>query len=624
MRIFIAFCSLVFGQSILASPLTSPLISKYAYLNEQQLITNKDGSKEFGEARLFLREGIRVLYLKGDRFEMAFQHGRLVQDIFASGAMPKIAAMIESAARNSFPKIPGVVDPIIEGIYKTYSKSIINHAAKQHGVSFDEYVIEAYGLAAGSGYPIDKIIYAFLSPEILQIILGQQMRGQKDLPAPTAVNECTDFAIPPERSLSGGYIIGRNTDYSLNGFFDKYPTVIYYHPTDGAQPHMTLTSAGVHSAGVVGYNASGLFLGVHTIPTWDTSSKGHPAFDVGQHVLRTARSFDEAVAIFKTMLPGAGWAYTLVSAKERRTATIELSNSMLSVRETTGEDHIQTNHYLSKSMLSRNLDINATINEDTRARYKRTESMLNSGSGLIDARKAVSILADKTDPYSGEVKGLGNVIATHFTVTSAVIDTGSHSIYFANGLAPSSLTKFIQLPLIETFNPDTFLDEPYDTITEDSYHHDHPNQSLAEKMYIFAKNAYEIEMDPKKSRTLLNHVVLVDQTNPAYLYMLGLMEIKTGNATQARKTLNKCANMAKGHYHLACRYFSAKIDASNGAPRRATIAFEEILSKTDPLTEAPLIRAIKSNLNKLKRTNRLRFNPDTLSIFMPEGDVLAY
>lgn len=624
MRTSLVLAFLLFAQSAFASHLPSQFAEKYAHLAKQTLTINQDGSKQLGDARLFMRDGIRVLYLKGDRYEMAFQHGRLVQDVFAMGAMPKIASMIESAARNSFPKIPGVVDTVIEGIYRTYSKSIINYSAKKTGVSFDDYLIEAYGLAAGSGYPLDKIIYAFLTPEILQIILGQQMRGQKNLPAPSAVNECTDFAVPPERTTSGGYVIGRNTDYSLNGYFDKYPTVIYYQPTDGAQPHMTLTSAGVHSAGVVGFNASGLFLGVHTIPTWDTSSKGHPAFDVGQHVLRSARSFDDALTIFKSMLPGAGWAYTLVSTKENRTATIELSNSKLSVRETTGENHIQTNHFLSKAMLSRNLDINATINEDTRARFARSESLLGSSHDLIDARKAVAILADKTDPHSNQVKGLGNVIATHFTVTSAVFDTGTESLYFANGLAPSSLTKFIQLPLINNFNPDTFLDSSYETILHDHYHRDYPNESLAEKMYIAAKHAYELDLDANKSRSLLDHVVLIDPKNPAYLYMLALMEIKTGNPAKAHKTLTKCANLTAGHYNLTCRYFAAKIDAANARPDRAKHIFESILAEAAPKIEAPLIRATKANLKTLKRTNSLRFNPDTLSIFMPEGDVLAY
>jgi hypothetical protein len=624
MRNSLVLVFLLFTQSAFANHLPSQFAEKYAHLAEQSLTINHDGSKELGDARLFMRDGIRVLYLKGDRFEMAFQHGRLVQDVFAMGAMPKIAFMIESAARNSFPKIPGVVDTVIEGIYRTYSKSIINYSAKKNGVSFDDYLIEAHGLATGSGYPLNKIIYAFLAPEILQIILGQQMRGQKNLLAPSAVNECTDFAVPPDRTASGGYVIGRNTDYSLNGYFDKYPTVIYYHPTDGAQPHMTLTSAGVHSAGVVGFNASGLFLGVHTIPTWDTSSKGHPAFDVGQHVLRTAKSFDEALAIFKSRLPGAGWAYTLVSTQENRTATIELSNSKLSVRETTGENHIQTNHFLSKPMLSRNLDINATINEDTRARFTRSEALLGSSYGSFDVRKAVAILADKTDPHSNQVRGLGNVIATHFTVTSAVFDTGTGSLYFAKGLAPSSLTEFIQFPLINNFNPNTFQDTSYDTITHDHYHRDYPRESLAEKMYIAAKSAYEIDLDTKKSSSLLNHVVLIDPKNPAYLFMLGLMEIKTGNPAQAKKTLEKCANLTDGHYNLTCRYFTAKIDAASAQPVRATKIFEEILAEANARIEAPLIRATKANLKTLKRTNYLRFNPDTLSIFMPEGDVLAY
>jgi hypothetical protein len=106
--------------------------------------------------------------------------------------------------------------------------------------------------------------------------------------------------------------------------------------------------------------------------------------------------------------------------------------------------------------------------------------------------------------------------------------------------------------------------------------------------------------------------------------MLGLMEIKTGNPAQAKKTLEKCANLTEGHYNLASRYFVAKIDAANAQTDIAKHIFETLLAEADPKIEAPLIMAIKVNLKTLKRTNSLRFNPDTLSIFMPEGDVLAY
>ena len=624
MKILSVIFGLALSQQALASTMPLSLHEKYSHLKRLRLEIHPNGNKSFGEARLFMREGIHILYLKGDRFEMAYQHGVLVKDIFASGAMPKIASMIENAARNSFPKIPGVTNTVIERIYKSYTNSILNHASRETGVSVQEYLVEAHGLAAGSGYPVTDIIHAFLAPEILQIILGQQMKGQKYRLAPNGVNECTDFAVPPQKTSSGGYIIGRNTDYSLNGYFDKYPTVIYYHPTDGALPHLTVTSAGVHTAGVVGYNSSGLFLGVHTIPTWDTSSKGHPVFDVGQHVIRTAKSFDEAIAIFKSRLPGAGWAYTLVSTRENRTAAIELSNSKLSIRETSGEPHIQTNHFLSAEMANRNLDINAAINEDTRARLLRTQRLISQSGNEMDVPKAVSILADKTDPFSNIVKGLGNVISTHFTVTSAVIDSGTRTLFVANGGAPTSSTAFIQLPLIEEFNPDSFEEEPYNTIIDDRYHSEHPQQSLAEQMYIRAKHAYEIELDPKKSRELLHQTAAIDTQNPAYLYMLGLMEIKTGALDKAKNTLVRCGRLTKGHYNLACRYFAAKIDAANGRTRQAKDVFAEILLKADPKVEGALIRATRENLKKLKHRIKIRVNPDTLSIFMPEADVLAY
>jgi tetratricopeptide (TPR) repeat protein len=624
MYIVFALLGLISSQLAMASNLPNDLKTQYQSLLEQPLVTNADGSKELGKARLYIRDGIRVLYLTGDRFEMAFQHGRLTADIFQSGAMPQIAKMIEKAAKNSFPDIPSLVDPIINGIYRTYSNSIVKHSAHKMSLLPKEYLVEAYGLAAGSGQPLKTIIHAFLAPEMLQVILGQQMRGVKNLPTPQAVAECTDFAVPATRTENGGFIIGRNTDYSLNGYFDRYPTVLYYNPTDGSQPHMAVTSAGVHTAGVVGYNKSGLFLAVHTIPTWDTSTKGFPVFDVSQHALRHAKTFDEAVTIFQSMPPAAGWAYTLVSSNENRTATIEVSNSRLSVRETTGSIHVQTNHYLSKSMLSRNLDINATINEDTRARFERVFKLLEDTPKGFTVQNAVSILGDKTDPYSDSIKGLGNVVATNFTVTSAVFDTGKKSLYLASGLAPTSLTPFIELPLIENFDPETFTKTPYEYLLDDHYHHSYPNESRAEQLYIQAKHAYEIELNHEKARDILEQITTLDINNPTYLYMLALMQIKTGHFEQAQQTLNDCVNQASGHYRLTCQYFSAKIHGVGGKRDVALNIFNAILLEADPSLEAPLIAATQKNIKTLRRLLPLRLNPDTLAIFMPEADVLAY
>jgi len=624
MRYLAIFCALTTSSLVAAESIPTQITSKYKHLLKLDVNDDSPRVRTLGDAKLYMRDGIRVLYLRGDRFEMAYQHGKLLQEEIGNGALPKIGSMVESAAKNSFPDIPTVVDPIIEGLYKTYTTAIINHSAKMSNMTKDDYMTEAYGLSAGSGLALDIVVRAFLSPETLQIILGQQMRGQKNLPAPYSVNECTDFAIPPAKTLTGGFIIGRNTDYSLNGYFDKYPTIIYYNPTDGAQPYMSITSAGVHTAGVVGYNQSGIFLGVHTIPTWDTSMQGFPVFDVGQKVLREAKSFDDAVTILRAHLPGAGWTYTLVSTRENRSAAIEVTNSKLSIRETTGDHHIQSNHFISKSMLSRNLDINATINEDTRARYNRTQDLLTSLDHPADASAAVRILADKTDPLTNKISGIGNVIATHMTVTSSVIDTAKQSLYLANGMAPTSLTRFVEFPLIERFNPKTFQDETYETITENDYHTDHPAISKAEQIYIKAKDAYEIELNRAKALSLLEIVTQTDPDAVAYQYMTGLMAIKVRDYTKAQNYLRRCQEMATGHYKLACQYYIARTNASTGETDEALQNLQSILTEANPKTEGPLIRATIKSIRKLRRTGILRLNPDTLGIFMPEADVLAY
>lgn len=624
MKAHLFFIALISSSSAFGFEVPYELREKYSDLYNKELKTHPDGSKEFGDARLFMRQGIRVLSLKGDRFEMAFQHGKLLKNEIPQGALPKIAAMIQNAAKNSFPDIPAIVDPIIEGIYRNYSRSILKHSSQNMGISQDEYLLEAYGLAEGSGYKLDKVVYAFLSPEILQLILGQQMRGSKNLPSPQMATNCTDFAIPPHQTATDDYIIGRNTDYSLSGYFDKYPTVVYYHPTDGAQNYMSITSAGLHTAGVVGYNQSGIYLGVHTIPTWDTSMQGHPVFDVGQFVLRNAKNLDEALEIFKSMPPAAGWAYTLVSSKEYRSASIELSNNAIAIRETSGDAHIQTNHFIDSSMISRNLDINATINEDTRARYTRTENLITASSELFNHKMAARILGDKIDPQTNKVRGIGNVVATNMTVTSAVLDIGRKSLYLGNGLAPTSLTQFVELPLIERFDVNSFPNESFETFGNGDYHQNHPSISKAEQLYIKAKNAFELDLDAKTSLRILGEVVTSDPDNAAYHFMRGLMAIKTGETTTAYQALNTCSSLQEKHYRLACNYFIARLDGNSGNYQDAIERLKSIIQTAQPSVEAPLIRAVNRTLKQLYRTRRSKLNPDTLSIFMPEADVVAY
>ncbi len=80
---------------------------KYQEVYNSEITVESDESKRFHRGRLFKRGGIRVLSLKGDEFEMAFQYGRLLQKEIAEGALPETALLLEKAVRNAIPDIPG-------------------------------------------------------------------------------------------------------------------------------------------------------------------------------------------------------------------------------------------------------------------------------------------------------------------------------------------------------------------------------------------------------------------------------------------------------------------------------------------------------------------------------------
>jgi predicted choloylglycine hydrolase len=614
--------------SVFAYETPDRIKERYHSLYSLEVDSLPDGTRSFHDAKMFRRGGLYVLSLKGDPFEMAFQHGRLLKEEISHGALPQVALIVDNSVRTALPEIPFVTDFIIKYFYKTITDKMVAYGIKSTGGDADRALLEAYGMSEGSGIKLDDVIHAAFGPETLQVILGKQLSGSSLLKSEAyltpSLNECTDFSVQGRYTQSGDFLIGRNTDYPLNGTFDRYPTVIYYHPSDGSQKHMAVTSAGLHMAGVVGYNESGLFLGVHTVPTLDVSENGNSIFIVGQKVLREAHSFDEAVQIFRKYKPAAGWAYTLVSTQEKRHATLELSNHRTVVREDSDELHVQTNHYRTHEMVDVNLDINATINEDTRARQLRVEQLASQKQGTIGVQEAVDILADKWDPIHREHRGLVNVVAVHTTLSSSVFDSKNHKAYVASGWAPVSQSPYVEVPLIEEFNPDTFKSEKYSTVENKSFPTEYPSLAQAEQLFIEAKIAQETELDTGKSFQLLKQVVALDPQNAGYQFILAIMALKNQDFAAAEKALNACEKLKYHHYQLLGHYYLGRLLADQGDKIRAQKKLEKVLEGADLALEAPLIQATQKALEQLHNVGRVRLNTHRLPIFMAEADMLTY
>src|SRR5580765_6225645 len=215
------------------------LMRKYRYLYKEKVEKAPDGSWRFHQGRLFQRDGIAVLSLKGDAFEMAFQHGRLLQAQVKSGVLFKLSEIIPKLIQQAVTHNPLVHKVLLQVLNALGENILKTHIPPQ-------YFVESFALSEGSGLPLEKISDALLSMEALYILAKMAVKSDNMQISPLAFSGCSSFVAWGPHTPEGKMIIGRNLDYPLNGYFDANPVVMYCQPTDGGQRYVSFATAGLN------------------------------------------------------------------------------------------------------------------------------------------------------------------------------------------------------------------------------------------------------------------------------------------------------------------------------------------------------------------------------------------
>jgi tetratricopeptide (TPR) repeat protein len=582
---------------------------RYAALYEAEVVPTADGGATCAGGRLWRRRGVHVLHLRGDRFEMAFQHGRLLRDEIAHGSLERAARIAHDNIRNS------LGDGVLASAVSWYTNAAIAEPMLRNGLRRarergDDSLLDAYGLSEGSGVPVRTIVHAALGPESAQTLLGKTAGTV----TATDPSQCTSFAAWGSATAGGQLIIGRNTDYPLNGYFDAHPTVIYFEPTDGALRYMTVTSAGFHNAGVCGMNEAGIYLGIHTVPAATVSEEGLPIFMVGQQILREARTLDEVEALLEDARPAAGWNYHAVSTREHRAVTFEMSCTRLARRPSRGDYHVTTNHWTQPEMAAHHLFVNDTIETDTRERMARAAEMIEQAAGTLDAAGAAAILADKYDRATGRIRRTPNVIATGATVSSSVWLPAEGVVYVAAGRAPVSQTGYVGLPTLDAFDPERLADTAAPILDPTGLPSCRPDMVEAEHLFIEARCALEYHHDTARAAELAAAATALDADNPASHIMLALFAIRAGRHDVARDAVDAALKFAPGH--PLARFLRGRLHAHFGD---VDAAKEDLRAVGDG--QRPLPIAAGKTLARLRRRRRLPLPPTELAImtFLPDA-----
>lgn len=612
--------------------------SHYRELYTLPVVEHPDGSRTFHNGKLYRRHGLNVLFLKGDDAEMAFQHGRLLANEILAGCVRPSATQVERAVANTYGKYGPLQRLISHGIHRLITSTMLGCAlaAGRRRIGEAATYDETIALSDATGLPPHTLIRALFGPEVLLLLatLDSDARRERvsvrtSLPTPIS---CSSFAAWGSYTPNGDLLIGRNMDYPLNNFYDQFPTVIYYEPADGTQKHMAFVSAGLHNSGLNGYNESGLFVGTHSIPSTEVSPRGVPVFTSAQRVIREAHTFGEAVDLFRQYPTAAGWGYILVSAKEGRVGSVEFSNKRAIVRESEGEFHVQTNHYLSPELREKNLLINTSVAEDNDGRYIRIKDRLEEARSRIDAAEAISILGDNVDPYVNETRGLGSTVAVHSTMTSLVLEPAKGTVLMASGRAPVCHSPYVELPLVGTDVDPRSVFEPAPgaaaasprVLQNNSFRDEHPKKAQALQVFIQAKAAYEYDNDFVLAYELLGEVVQIDDSNPAYFFQLGIFALKCRKYEAAIAALDDVLTrpyLTEQLRRLA-HYYRGRALGQLGRREAALADFAAV--EADAATDNKLRAANRWASRTVTLFGSYTLRQKSLNIMMQQSDMLHY
>ena len=297
-----------------------------------------------GEGWLETINGYRVLHLKGTPYEMGYQHGALLKDSIREN----LEYMIEVRGNKPLVSAGGLkLKPasLIRAIIRVQEK----HVPKK-------YFEEMQGLADASGLDPELVRLGNFIPELFH---------------------CSGFAVMNSATKDGTLYHGRVLDYAIDWKLQEHAVIIVAEPEDGI-PFVNVTYSGFLGS-VTGMNAEHVSIG-----EMGGGGYGHwngvPMALLVREVLSSARTLDEAIAVFKNNPRTCQYFYVVADGKTNRAVGMEASWDKLDVVEA-GTAH---------PLLPKPVKDCALLSAGDR--YEELVKRAKAGHGKIDLQAALELM----------------------------------------------------------------------------------------------------------------------------------------------------------------------------------------------------------------------------------------
>jgi hypothetical protein len=475
--------------------------------------------------------GLHVLKLKGSHYEMGRQHGALLRDEIPHGPLPYYRTYVERMLGKS-----GVA-PIAPLLWEVMQRTV---GARVMSSFTPEALDSVRGLADGAGLDPRAALQGCSMPDSLLWVASRLMRYRRAAPAlhhRMAIGlGCTSAVAWGEATRDGKLLHARNFDYHGIASWPRTAAVVFHEPDDGMR-YVSVAAAGVLMGGITAMNEAGLSLTVHQHMFSDrTRLGGTPIGCIGDRIMRSARSIDEAEAILRREKPIGCWTYLITDGNRREMLCWEENPERHVAMRPEGPTFGYANIYIDKELGASELDFYGSYWRHNMGRFRRIRALLDERAGTLDPKTMACFLGDE-----GETAGcrVSTAIAMVMTVGSVVFRPEDRVLWVGTGAAPTSQGTFVPFSL----EREDHAPELGDLEVEASS----PASALAFDSYRRAYIAYLDERDVGESRSHMARAIELDPEQPLYHFLAGLLALQQGEAHAAFGSMSRALSI--GHEH---------------------------------------------------------------------------
>lgn len=508
---------------------------------------------EPAESVAHLVNGVRILRLSGTDVERAIAHGEAISKLskeerktLATRPLAmKNQTLLERAIRSN-PLLPDLVKSgVCKTVIAAYEKTILTH----HKNLDERYTSRLEAFARHSYLSPRELIFALYQPDFLMVLAALTSERVKPHFL-SGMPGCSSAVVRTGKDRAMTLL--RNLDYPAAGHWEKWPTVFFHEPAETRyQKYISVGSLGIHLAGLSGVNESGVAFSLHAHFSKKFSLKGAPIFFLGQELLESAHSIDEAIFICKSFRTIGSWAINLASEKENRAVTIELSDGKVFSREMSPDDpaHAHSNGFQCTEFKKQELHFSGSFFEDVESRKASLEADLSVPRDqlveeCLSLEQALGALASHKDFETGIPRIFGNSVSVVTTIQSLAIDLKNEVIHLSTrDETPTPLGPYLSIPMdwnkmeMNVAHPIlTSLDHPFSENFQKALH-----------CYYDAYCSWHVICEPPQRA--LEHLILGTEflgNDPHLLMQRGYFEL--------------LISKTEGHYRAALRCFDRALE----------------------------------------------------------------